>query len=103
MDVKVTKDADLLICTAYKLYLQRRKLGKDKSSACIFGIDDISCELPDWSVSDIELTAAELAQSKLVKKYVRGFQIETPGIIYMENRFKNGLLEVIDVISKLKP
>ena len=104
--MELTKDADKMICCIYKTFLQRRKSNIPKSSARrfdrnYFNIDKI---LSSWLDEDISDTLLELGRSGIVKIYIGGnFDLTDFGIIYMENRFKNGFNEVTDFISKFIP
>lgn len=104
--MQLTKDADKLICSMYKSYLEKRKLGMSKLNARHFEPAEINsyklCN--DWSLPDIKETVAELSRAGLGTMYFNGgFMANDQFIIYMENRFKNGFLEVTDFISKFIP
>ncbi len=104
--VSLTKDADLLVCCIYKEYLSRRKSGISKDDASLFenDISTISDRISSWSKEDISDTLSELKEIAFVKIYIDGsFKITKELVIYMENRFKNGLTEVIEFISKFIP
>ena len=104
--MQVTKDADKLVCNIYKTYLSRRNNGLTKSEAKSFD-SDFYIEIPSlssWSEDDIDETLNELKRAGFIKKYIYGdFQIQDDFIIYMENRFKNGLTEITDFISRFIP
>ena len=101
---ELTKDADKLICCIYKEYLEKRKSKVPKLEAKEFEgnfYKDIKA-LSNWSDPDISETLQELHDKKYVKKDVLGdFILNDDAIIYMENRFKDGLKEVMDFISSL--
>lgn len=102
----LTRDADKLLCAIYKSYLEKRKSGMDKIKSRYFEIVEIQnfkiCS--SWSLSDIKATVAEISRSGLGDMYYNGsFYANDQFIIYMENRFKNGLNDVIDTISKFIP
>lgn len=100
----LTKDADLLVCCIYKEYLSRRKSGISKDDASLFenDISTISDRISSWSKEDIYDTLSELEETVFIKIYIDGsFKITKELVIYMENRFKNGLNEVMDFISNL--
>ncbi len=102
--VELTKDANLLVCCIYKEYLSRRKSGISKAEASIFenDISDISDKISSWSKEDILYTLSELKELSFVRVYIDGsFKITKELVVYMENRFKNGLTEVLDFISSL--
>lgn len=104
--MQLTRDADKMACLLYKKYLDRRKNGELKSSAKRFHSNFYSeiTALSSWNPDDIDETIDELKRSGFVKKYVDGgFMLLDDFIIYMENRFKNGLKEVTDFIAKFIP
>lgn len=99
----LTKDADKLICCIYKSYLEKRKNDISKFDAKHFDSDfykEIKV-LSSWQNNDISDTLSELKHADLIKLYIRGsFSLNDSAIIYMENRFKNGLSEITDFILK---
>jgi len=109
MSVQLTKEADALICLLYKEYLQKRKNGTPKAQAKFF---DSSIEIqakiiPTWTPEDTDETCWELHRSGLLNclkadciAYMS--QLTDEGIIYMENRFKDGLDSVLDYLGKIK-
>lgn len=102
----LTKDADKMICCIYKTFLQRRKNGNSKSFARQFDENYFSTDkfLFSWHNDDLNDTLLEIARAGLVKIYIGGnFELTDQGIIYMENRFINGLKEVSDLITKFIP
>lgn len=104
--IELTKDADTMICCIYKSFLQLRKSGIPKPSARRFekNFFEEDTKLSSWSHEDIKETLLEIGRSGLVKIYIGGnFDLTDAGIIYMENRFKKGLTEVVDFLSKLIP
>lgn len=104
--IAITNDADKMICCLYKEYLSRRKHGVSKLNARrfqdeYFGSDNI---LSKWLSSDISDTLLELGQKKYLKVFIGGdFEFQDEAIIYMESRFKNGLIEITDFITKFIP
>lgn len=110
MDIYLTKDSDKLICAIYKKYLEKRKKGISKSDAKYFGSSHHIHEelLSDWTFKDVDDTCRELARAELIQcvwadNIAYEVFLSDIGIIYMESRFKNGLSEVIDFISKFIP
>lgn len=103
---ELTKDADKLICCIYKNYLEKRKSGTPKSEAKEFEGNfyrNVKA-LSKWNDADAADTLQELHNAKYIRKNVWGdFSLLDSAIIYMENRFKNGLNEVTDFISKFIP
>lgn len=102
----LTKDADKLICCIYKEYLEKRKSGNSKSDAKEFESDFYLSikSISDWNSDDISDTLQELKNAGFLKMYITNdFSLNDEAIIYMENRFKNGLAELTDFISKFIP
>lgn len=101
--MEFSKDGYKLACIIYKEYLNKRKNGVSKLESKYFGYNfykDIP-ELKSENEDDIDATLSELNHAGFLEKYVDGgFKILDEGIIYMENRFKNGIGELIDIISK---
>ncbi len=100
---ELTKDSDFLICCAYKEYLDRRKNGMPKRKANTFDktFKDSNKTLKSWLYDDYLFTISELKRASFVKMYFDGtFVINDYAITYMENRFKNNVLEIADFISK---
>lgn len=102
----LTKDADKLICCIYKEYLEKRRSGISKINAKKFDAYfylNIKV-LSKWDSSDISDTLRELKNVGFIKLFITGdFELTDTAIIYMENRFKNGLSELTDFISKFIP
>lgn len=104
--MELTKDADKMICIIYRDFLSRRKDRISKSEASRFSNDYFQSQevFKSWLADDLDFTLLELAKAGLVKIFIGGnFDLTESGVYYMENRFKNGLLEVTDFISKFKP
>lgn len=106
MKIELTKDADKMICYLYKEYLTRHKNEMSKSSARQFEDNYFRTaeKFSSWNYSDIQMSLSELKSNELVKDNITGsFQLSDKCIIYMENRFKAGLNELADFISKFIP
>ncbi len=104
--IQLTNDADKVICYIYKDFLQSRKNGLSKAEARRFPANyhKQHKSLSKWSDSDFSDTILELGQKDLITIYLGGtFELTNDGIIYMENRFKNGLIEITDFITKFIP
>lgn len=103
---ELTKDADKVICCIYKEYLEKRKSGMSKSEAKEFDGNfyrNIKA-LSKWNSADVSDTLQELHNKELIKKSVIGdFDLLDSAVTYMENRFKKGLEEITDFISKFIP
>lgn len=100
---ELTRDADKMICIIYKMYLERIKNGMSKTSSNDFEEDFYKSDklLSKWHPDDVTTTFLELGQKNFIRIFITGnFEITNQAIIYMGNRFKNGLLDVIDLVSK---
>lgn len=109
-EIKLTREANALICVLYREYLQRRKAGMPKADAKLFdGSEYIHTQLmTKWSFEDIDETCRELSRAGILDcSYADDVtvlaQISDAGIIYMENRFTNGLTSLLGYIEKLLP
>ena len=108
MQIELTRDAYKLLVLLYKRYLERRSEGVSKSLARRFGnVEDVRCQLllsdqPD----DVLETLRELSRSKMIfcvygDDSVVFFDLTDQAIIAMENRFRNGVSDVLDFIGKI--
>ena len=110
-DIQLSKDADYLICLIYKHYLELRDNGISKSEAKTLGDSpDVNSNIvPEWSLEDTDDTCRELIKNDLLDNriymdnYCGYMNLSDNGIVYMENRFKNGFKEVTDFIAKFIP
>lgn len=102
----MTKDAEKFLCICYHDYLLRIKDGLSKSDSRRFSKNYIN-ENPnfaDWHDDDYAETRRELAHLGMLKVDVSGaFSILPTSIDYMENRFKNNLMELTEFISQFIP
>lgn len=104
--IELTKDADKMMCCIYRTFLQRRKDGMSKPLAKCFEENYFltDSKLASLNPDDLSDTLCEIGRLKLVRVFIgENFDLTDSGIIYMENRFKNGLNEVLDAISKIIP
>ena len=103
MGTALTKDADKLICLIYKEFLDRRKSGTPKRQAKDFAEpDEWPSSFSEFDEYDMADTLSELKKAGFLKLYIHGgFQLEDRGIIYMEQRFPNGLAQVVDWLCKI--
>lgn len=105
MEINLTKDADKAICLIYKEYLSRRKSGSPKKVAKDFSARDHWPESfsSEFGFCDFLETLDELKSEGFIKRYMGGgFQLEDLGIVYMEERFPNGIAQVLDWLGKIK-
>ena len=104
-EISLSKDADKMICVIYKDYLEKRKNGASKSEAKDFrDFPDRSGELfPKWNHSDIMDTFREVSKAFGIKMdIIGGFELNDAAIIYMENRFPDGLKQVLETLGAIK-
>ncbi len=108
-EIKLTKDADYLICSLYKSYLDKRSHKMAKVYARELGSsEEIQQKIfPNWSVLDVDDTCRELCAAGLLNciysdDTVSYMALTDTGIIYMEERFENKVNTVIDYIAKIK-
>lgn len=97
--MELTKDADKMICCIYKSFLQSRKDGIGRNEARRLQEDYFreNTILSKWPDGDIEDTFLELGRNGYLKIHISGnFDLSDNAIIYMENRFKNGLSDVLN-------
>lgn len=102
--ITLTKDADKALCLIYKEYLARRKNNISKSSASIFKSSTFETIFSNVNRNDFVTDLSELKRNNLIEMYIdASFILKSDAIVYMENRFKNGLVEVTDFIAKFIP
>lgn len=107
-EIKLTKDADALVCVLYKTYLQRRKDGKTKREARDMGSSATVHEqlLPKWQFEDVDDTCRELSCKGLIDCLYADdvaweVSLSDDGICYMQKRFVNGLASVLPHLESL--
>ena len=102
---EITKDADKMLCEIYATYLSRRSDGMPKAAAADFSDESEYPEAhkADWLSQDGRATLRELKQARFVSMdIIGGFSLEASAIVYMENRFRNGLSDVLDFLGKIR-
>lgn len=102
----MTKDAEKFLCICYHDYLDKIEAGSSKTEANFFSKNyrTENSRFSSWHEDDFSSTRRELTQLGFVKSSVIGsFELTPTAIEYMENRFKNGIKELADFISKLIP
>lgn len=104
--MELTKDANLLACCMYKEYLERRKNGIPKRKAIYFKPDSKKNDVrvASWIQDDYFYTLGELRRAGLVRTDLDNAAILTDKfIVYMENRFKDGIQDVLSFLSTFFP
>lgn len=103
---QLTSNAANFICYAYKYYLEQIQTGTRMSQAKIVPFKTSLefkplCNLHPDDVKEIISEAARAGYGDMTMEC--NFFINDKMIVFMENRFKNGLMEVLDTISKFIP
>lgn len=81
--MELTKDAKKVICAAYAVYLEKRKLGVSKSSAKTVQREDVLKHLPGMSLQDYSETRSEIKRALgCTTKYVRPSSVILKVIIF---------------------
>lgn len=107
MEIELSKVCDAFICILYKSYLEKRSSGASLEDARSTGnIDELMQTLPKWSKSDIETCCDDLKKKGLMwyksgDDTVWDSGLTDNGIIYMENRFKNKVENVIEHVKTI--
>lgn len=105
MNIQLSKDADKLICLIYKEFLDRRKNGLSKQLAKDFPEPDkLPAEFLDtFSIDDLHDVLSELSDLDLIDLFIYdNFELKDLGIMYMEQRFPNGISQVLEWLGKIK-
>lgn len=109
VDTELTKDAEYLLCAIYKAYKEGRKSGKSKFDAKMIGSSKLihSTLMSEWSFEDVdetcrELSRADYADCQYADNVTWHLALTDKAIIYMENRFVNGLTGVLEYMAKIK-
>ena len=103
MSVGLTKDTDKFLCVLYKEYLERRKKGESKRDSKYFSSEYIQRLFPDQNQEDCMESARELKKAFDVSiDIVGGISLSDETVIYMENRFPEGLSQLLDILGKFK-
>lgn len=108
--MELTKDAEKLICVMYKRYLEKRSSGISKSESNYFGDTHTVHEsfFPREPFDDIDDSVWELKRTNFISgdygdNILSEISITSAGLIYMENRFKNGIKDVLTFLSNFIP
>lgn len=108
MEIRITRDADAFICVLYQEYLKARKSGKPIEDSASFG-DDAQIQktlFPKWQLEDVTHLCWYLARKKLLEAYpgdnqANDVSLSEDGIVYMENRFPEGISQLLSALGKL--
>jgi len=108
VEIRITRDADAFICVLYREYLKSRKAGKTIDESVSFGDDDRiqSTLFPKWDVDDVTricwyLAGKDLLVARPGDNKANCVSLSEDGIVYTENRFPEGIAQVLSAIAKL--
>lgn len=104
--MELTKNTDIILCQIYTEYLDRIKNDIAKSDAINFDAPEelVNDFLQGTLPEDVYDSVYELEDAGFVSTFIdASFTLNNSAIIYMENRFKKGLIEVTDFIAKFIP
>ena len=108
-NIRLTDEADLMLCTLYKAFKDNRANGEDRYEARIFGGSETLQILyfQSWPIGDIDDIAWELSKNKLLTvnngdNSVQDCALTTDAISYMEHRFGDKLEALLQRITALR-
>jgi hypothetical protein len=107
--MRLTKESDALISLIYKEFLNKRESGLSRAKSKHFGgSPNIQRDIaPKWSFEDVDELCRELDRAGLLNvQYADNIaykvHLSDEGIVYMENRFKDGLLDVLNYLKDIR-
>jgi len=108
-EIKLTKDADALICVLYKRYLQNQKARVSEDIARSFGGSDSiqSALMHKWNIADIDETCRELHNAGLLNCFfidntVGEAELTNKGIAYMKGRSGRKASTIFNILERLR-
>ena len=104
MEIEITRSAQKTAATLYKEYLERVRNGSSKTLAREFSDEELTALFADEHPEDAYQTRNELIQTFSMKTNILGdLFLSDKFIAHMENRYKNGLKEVLSFLSQFIP
>lgn len=101
--IQLSNDADILICQIYKEYLARIKQGIPRSEAREFDpgwMEDLFPRTPRQEIFDY---LEEISDAFGFSIDMTGaFSLNSQVIVYMENRFTNGIKDIVEWAGRIK-
>lgn len=100
--MEITKESEKLLYCMYNIYLERRKSGVSRANAKEFedGFYKNDKHLMKWNDSDVSDCLNELQTCGYIRiDILDNAFLEDTTINYMENRFKNGAKEVLELLT----
>lgn len=109
-EIRLTKDAEYMLCELYSAYLKRRKDGECSEDARCFGSSETIQEtyIPKWSISDIDTAARELSRKGFItclfadNTLYAACTLTDDAIAFMEHRFSDKIDGLIQRIATLR-
>jgi hypothetical protein len=108
-DIRLSQDAEYLLCELYTAYRIRRKNGMTSDKAKLFGGSKaIQTEfIQQWPTNDIDEAARELHRCGMLlcgygDNSIRNCVLLSNGIVYMEHHFGDKLDQLIQRIAALR-
>ncbi len=103
-DIRMSKDAQKSVGVFYKSYLERRKSGIGKNDAKLFKSDWPQIFFPQETAEDMLDTLRELKKIFNLEVCIDGsFYLSDELIVYMENRFPDGVKDVLSFLAQFIP
>ncbi|MCD7805391.1 MAG: hypothetical protein LUH03_09695 [Oscillospiraceae bacterium] len=105
MNVELTRDGERMTATIYNAYLEKRKAGQSKNVAKMFSGRALKQEyFPGESQADFSDTLREVTRTFSCRMSIDGsFELSDSLIIYMENRFRNGIKDTASFLAQFIP
>lgn len=108
-EIRLTDDADYVLCVLYDAYKTRRKNGESSFESRLFGSSECIQEdyIQQWPTDDIDDAARELSEKGLASclfadNALAEFALERDGIAFMEHRFGDRLDNLSQRIAALR-
>ena len=104
--MQLTNDAEKMLCSLYKVYLNRRKDGFTKAESREFEESYFHANEPfsKMDIDDVYDTMQELYRHGYLFMDITGnCELTTEAVARLESRFKNGLVDVLSFLAQLIP
>ena len=109
-EIRLTQEADLLLCVLYNAYTARRKDGVSRTNARQFGSSQRIQEelLPQMALEDIDDAARDLSKKGLFaflpadNTVYADAHLTEDGIIYMEHETSDKFFHLMERIANLR-
>ncbi len=108
-EIRLTQDAEYLLCELYNAYRMRRKNGAPSDEAKLFGDSTTIQEeyIQQWPTDDIDEASRELSRKGMLKclygdDTLLNCYLLPDGIVYMEHRFGDNFDKLVQRIASLR-